>query len=167
MVTVYNVISKDGFIARKDGEEDFIPEEIWEYDMQFFRQFDTWIMGRKTYEAIRRYDEESQKLFDKLNIQKIVVTENKDFQAKEGITIAHSIGDAVRTGKNILICSGSILNTNALKQNLVDNVIQYQLPIEIGDGIRPFNVETKNILKKIKEDIAELGTITAYKVIKK
>ena len=51
MVTIYNVISKDGFIARSDGGEDFIPEEIWEYDMQFFRQFDTWVMGRKTYES--------------------------------------------------------------------------------------------------------------------
>ena len=166
MVTIYNVISKDGFIARSDGGEDFIPEEIWEYDMQFFRQFDTWVMGRKTYEAIQKYDEESKKLFDGLNIQKIIVTENKDFQAKDGIVIAHSIADAIHTGKNILICSGPTLNTNALKQNFVNNVIQYKLSDEISEGIRPFSIDTKNILKKIKEESAKFGVITAYKITK-
>ena len=134
--------------------------------MNFFKQYDTWVMGRRTYEAIQNYDEESKKLLDNLKIRKIILTNNKNFHPEKGFETEHSIKEAISLGKDILICSGPTLNTDALAQGLVDMVMQYILPIEINDGIKPFNIETKNILKLVKEETTELGTITTYDVVK-
>ena len=51
MVTLYNVVSSDGYIAREDGSEDFIPDELWPLTLEVFKKFDVLVMGRKPYEA--------------------------------------------------------------------------------------------------------------------
>ena len=44
MVTIYNVISSDGFIVRKDGSESFIPDELWPLTLEIFKKFDVLVM---------------------------------------------------------------------------------------------------------------------------
>ena len=58
MITSYNVISKDGYIATKDGKEDFIPSYLWDTFLDICSQNDVVVMGRKTYEAIQTYSSE-------------------------------------------------------------------------------------------------------------
>ena len=53
MITLYNVISADGFIARLDGDEDFIPDDLWPHTLEFFKKYDALVMGRKTYDAMQ------------------------------------------------------------------------------------------------------------------
>jgi len=141
MITFYNVISSDGYIARKNGSEDFIPDQLWSKTLDVFKRFDVLVMGRKTYDAIQNYDKELLEPFEKLNIKKVIVTRDKKIQPKSGYVMVHAPEDILHMGKNILVSSGPGLNNYFLEKKLVNNIIFHQLPVSIGDGIRPFNTE--------------------------
>lgn len=140
MVTLYNVISKDGYIATKDGSEHFIPDELWSTTLELIGKYDALVMGRKTYEAIQQYPPELLEPFEKLPIKKVVVTTHKDFHPRSGYIVAHSPQDALAFGKNALVSSGPTLNNVLLKNNLVNKAIFHKIPVRIGEGIRPFDV---------------------------
>lgn len=143
MVTSYNVISSDGFIARPDGSEDFIPDEVWDDFLDICRNYDTVVIGRKTYETIQGYPKEMVKDFEDLNIKKIIVTSNDKFIPKYGYLVANSPKDALLEGQDILLTSGPSLNSSALSEGLIDKVILNILPEKIGFGIKVFDTNPK------------------------
>lgn len=145
MVTLFNIISSDGYIARENGSEDFIPDELWPEFLKVCEKYDALIMGRKTYDAIQKYDKELLKPFQKLKIKKIIITRQRDFVPKAGYVVAHSPKDALSLEINNLVSSGPTLNSYLIKNGVVDKIILYKLPVTIGAGIKPFNTETKNI----------------------
>lgn len=98
-------------------------------------------MGRKTYEVVQNYPKELLEPFEKLNIKKVVVTTNKDFQLKPGYVVANTPEEALLIGTNVLVSSGPALNDYLLEKKLIDKIIQHQVPVKIGEGIRPFNTE--------------------------
>ena len=55
--TLFMAMSVNGFIARPDGEEDFISNAHWADYVRFCHQYGNVIMGRKTYEAIQSWNE--------------------------------------------------------------------------------------------------------------
>jgi dihydrofolate reductase len=140
MVTLYNVISSDGFIARKDGSEHFIPDGLWNNFLDLCKKYDALIMGRKTYDAIQKYGKALLDPFEKLPIQKIVVTRDRKFRPKADYVVAHSPKDAVSSKPRILVSSGPTLNTDLLREGLVDEIIFHEVPTAIGDGIKPFEI---------------------------
>ncbi len=164
MVTLYNVVSADGYIARKNGDEDFIPDELWEVFLSLCKKYDTEVMGGKTYKAIQVYPREQIAQFENLNIKKIIVTNDLSFVAKPGYIVAHSPKEAFALGKNILLSSGPGLNTAVLKEGLIDKVILIILPEKIGEGIRQFDIDPK--LKLISEKFVNGRKWCEYKVIK-
>ena len=151
MITLYNVISADGFIARKDGSEDFIPEGLWGEFLDLCKGYDTIVMGRKTYEAIQEYPRDHIEEFEKLDIKKVIVTKDNNFLVKPHYIISHSPEEALIIGKNTLLTSGPTLNTYFLEKGLIDKVILNVLPEKIGEGIRLFNIEPKLALVFEKE----------------
>ncbi len=159
MITLYNVISRDGFIADKDGNEDFIPDELWNDFLELCTHYDVVVMGRKTYEAIQGYDDGLIEAFEKLAIKKIVVSTREDFRPKAGYIKISQPREIINYGSNILLTSGPSLNTFFLTANLLDKVIFNELPVEIGEGIKPFSVESA--LKLEKEEVLE-GRIKKY-----
>ncbi|KKU52862.1 MAG: hypothetical protein A3H69_02075 [Candidatus Sungbacteria bacterium RIFCSPLOWO2_02_FULL_47_9] len=138
MVTLYNVTSSDGFIARKDGSEDFIPDNLWVNFLNLCKEYGTIIMGRKTYDTIQKYDQEILAPFEKLPIRKIVVTANPKFFPKQGYIVARSPEDAVLLAPNALVSSGPTLNDYFLKNGFVKKIIIHQVSIAIEEGIKPF-----------------------------
>ncbi len=160
MITCYNVISSDGYITRKDGSEDFIPDQLWSKTLDVFKRFDVLVVGRKTYDAIQNYDKEPLDLLEKLDIKKVVVTRNKNFQPKLGYIVVYTPEDVLHIGENILVLSGPTLNNYFLEKKLVDNIIFHQLPVSIGDGIRPFNTEIKKRFILVSE--TQLGQVKEF-----
>lgn len=140
MVTLYNVISEDGYIATKDGSEHFIPDALWPTTLKLIGKYDVLVMGRKTYEAIQQYPPELLEPFEKLPIKKVVVTTNMDFHPCFGYMVSHSPQDTLAFGKNVLVSSGLTLNDAFLKCRLADKVIFHKIPIKIDEGMRPFEV---------------------------
>lgn len=51
--TLYMAVSANGFVARKDGNEDFLPHDGWLEMLSFTKEYGHLIWGRKTYEAVR------------------------------------------------------------------------------------------------------------------
>lgn len=165
MLTLYNAVSEDGFIASKDGAEEFIPDEVWGDFLSLCKMYDSLMMGRKTYETIQAYPEEMIKEFESLNIKKIVVTSNNKYNVKPGYLIVGSPKDALPLGINILLSSGPTLNESVLSQGLVDTVIKNIIPEKIGDGIKQFEKQP-NLFLESEEDMGGGRKLCTYKVIK-
>ena len=139
MVTLYNVVSRDGYIADKDGGEDFIPDSYWPYSLNVLKGYDCILMGRKTYDAIQNYGEELTKSFEDLPVKKIIVTRNKNFHPKNGYEIVHTPEDIINSNLNIVVTSGPNLNNYLLQKKLVDKIIYHEVPGSIGSGIKPYD----------------------------
>lgn len=138
MLTSYNVISADGFIAAADGSEDFIPDALWEDFLELLPEYDTLIIGRSTYTAIQSFGEALIHPFETTPIQKVVVTRDAAFPLKEGYVMAGSPCEALALGTNILLSSGPSLNTAFLKEGLIDQVLTIEIPVRLVSGIPRF-----------------------------
>jgi dihydrofolate reductase len=166
------VISLNGFIARENGDEDWLPHEGWEDFVAEAKQYGNIVMGRETYEQVtEKYKDEN---FDNVDVKhKLIVTTNKDFQAPNGYKIVHSPEEAVTYLKNasaqtLFLIGGGKLNSAFAKAGLVDQ-IQFTLsPYIIGKG-RPVlaydDFETGLTLLKVKQ--RSIGRVRlVYKVNK-
>ena len=148
MVTLYNVISKDGFIARKDGSEDFIPNDLWSKTLEVYKKYNTLVMGRKTYDVLQSYTPELLEPFEQLSIRKIVVSEDESFQPKPGYEVVHSLEDAIHES-NTLVSSGPTVNTYLLKKGLIKEVLLHVIPVNIDEGIPQFEIGNAELASKL------------------
>ena len=106
MITLYNAVSADGYITERDGSEEFIPDGVWEDFIEVCKKYDTIIMGRKTYDALQKYDKALLDKFENLPAKKIVVTKNAGLILKQGYIQAFTPENAIASGTNILVSSG-------------------------------------------------------------
>lgn len=139
MVTLYNVISEDGFIARKDGSEDFIPDDYWPHTLDILRTYDRIVLGRKTYETLQNYEKELRVPFDNLPVQKFVISKDAGISVKDGYTLVSSPEEALNPTMNIVVISGPTLNNYLIQHNLVNRIMHHEVPVSIGEGIKPYN----------------------------
>jgi len=160
MLTLYNVISSDGFIARNDGSEDFIPDNLWPNFLDLCRKYGTLIMGRKTYDAVQQYGKEFSQSLEELPIRKIVISGNLSFRPKKGYIVAHSPKDALAIAPDALVSSGPTLNNFLLKNGLAKNIILHEVPAAIREGIRPFDKD--GIMLTPLEGAPELAGVKVY-----
>lgn len=165
MITLYNVISADGFIARNNGDEDFIPDELWSSTLKLYKEYGIVVMGRKTYETIQSYDKYAIKQLEDLLLKKVIVSSNLKFVPKPGYTVIHSIDEITILGPKILVTSGPTLNSSLLKAGLVDTIILNTLPDKIGSGIRVYEIEP-NLTLISEEDKGTGRKWCIYKVNK-
>lgn len=164
MITLYNAASSDGFIARKDGSEDFIPDVVWDDFIELSKQFDVLVMGKNTYQILQNYESEELEKLECLPIKKVVVSTEIGIELKNGYTFMNNISETHTLGKNILLSSGPSLNTAFLKEGLIDKVILNIVPTKIHDGIREFNNVTPKLVLNSKEE--RLGrTLYTYDVL--
>ncbi len=168
MLTLYNVISSDGFIATKDGGENFIPDEVWGDFLGLCTKYDAVVMGKNTYAAIQAYEKELVEPFEKLSVEKIVVTRDRGFKPQKGYVVINSLREAATLHPNALLSSGPKLNTAFLKEKLIDRIIFNKLPITIGEGIQQFEKGVRpQLTPQPKFDIEKDNgrKLTFYKVV--
>lgn len=139
MFTLYNVVSSDGFISRKDGSEDFIPDSLWPSFLGLCREYGAVVLGRKAYQAMQKYDEKLISAFEALPVQKIVISGRIEFSPKDGYLLVRSPDDALHIAPDALVSSGPTLNNYLLENGFVKKIILRKVPVAVGEGIRPFN----------------------------
>lgn len=155
--TLLMATSANGFIARRDGDEDFLPNENWKQMLSCVEEHGNLIWGRKTYEAVASWGKEY--LDDLKSFPLIVVSESKKSFSESNVSVCSSPEEAIRIvgSKNYrkpLLSGGASLNTSFVENNLVDEVILNYNPIILADGIKLFSesdFEMKLSLKKIDE----------------
>lgn len=146
MVTTYNAVSADGFIARTDGSEDFIPDDAWDDFLNLLPSHDAVVMGRKTYETIQAYPGAIVDSFEAIPMKRIVVSRDEDFVPKTGYSTMASLFGIPTVGKDVLLTSGPSLNTAALEAGIIDRAVFNVVPVTIGEGMAVFNIEPRLVL---------------------
>lgn len=171
-VVLFMAMSVNGYIARENGDEDFLSHANWEAFCNVARECGCFIIGRKTFEAVQQWKEGYN--FDSLKgIVKVIVSRNENFQATLDYIIADSPEAAIsklkdKGLKQVLVTGGAKINSAFMKSKLIDEIILNIEPFVLGRGLALFakdEFESKLELldvKKIKEGIIQLS----YKVIK-
>lgn len=128
--------SLDGFIARPNGEVDWI---ITDPEIDFgtiFAQFDTLLIGRRTFEMMARAGRASTP-----GMKTYVFSRSLQATDYPQVTIvAENLNDVVASikaepGKDIWVFGGGDLFRSLLNAGLVDTVEIAVIPVLIGEGI--------------------------------
>ena len=127
--------SLDGYIAGPDDEFDWItPEPSFDFE-ELYAQFDTLLMGRRTYEVVRATGESfrgkqvivaSRTLRQKDHPDVEVVSEGLEARVRELRS---------QPGRDIWLYGGGELFSRLLAWNLVDTVEPAIIPILLGGGV--------------------------------
>ena len=135
---IYCVASSlDGFIAGPNGEYDWIVRDPTIDFGEIFGQFDTLIMGRRSYENILR-EGHSVKEF---GMKAFVASTTLDPAKHAEVTIvASDLAKTVvelkrKSGKDIWLFGGGNLFRSLLDAGLVDRVEVTLIPVLLGGGI--------------------------------
>ena len=145
-IIVYIATSADGYIARPDGDVEWLnrrPRTV-DYGMgQFYPTIDTILWGRKTYDWLLNYYKTRGKtkgLFD-TKVANYVFSRKPPKRAAPGVTF---VSEPVKTfarrlratsGKQIWMMGGGELIASFLDAGEIDEFDIHVIPVLIGEGI--------------------------------
>jgi dihydrofolate reductase len=140
-VVVHIATSADGYIARPDGDLEWLtsrpgPEGFYGMDA-FMRSIDTTLLGRKTYEASLRLGAK----FDSTSRHIVFSRNAPPADAPPGVQfVSGAIGPFVsrlreQPGKDIWLMGGGQLIASFLDEHAIDEFVISVVPVFIGDGI--------------------------------
>ncbi len=159
--------SLDGYIAKNDGNIDWLPVNCSSGYDEFYKSVDTVIMGKKTYDQVLTFGAYPYK--DK---KSYVLTRHGTQSNDEHIQFVNNVEKLVKnlltgTGSNIWLIGGAEIITTFMNSGFIDEIIISIIPAVLGDGIPLFtNIQKETqlqLLNTIKYDaLIELH----YKVLK-
>jgi len=140
--SVFIGTSVDGFIARANGELDFLPPGGGEPHgyTEFMETVDALIIGRNTYETVLAFD-----TWPYGGKPVFVLSSRTLSPAPAGAVVEHLCGEPVEIvsqldarGISHAYVDGGITIQNFLRAGLIDRLIITRVPVLIGDGIPLF-----------------------------
>jgi len=178
-ISVYIATTVDGFIARLNGELDWLPgsdgatdPELGDEDFgfnDFMNSIDTLVMGRNTYELVISSGQWPY------GDTKVIVLSSKlkelaDF-VPDTVYLKNSSPDEIynelkKSGSHHLYIDGGKTIQAFLRAGLINEITITKVPVLIGDGIPLFSGLTKDIgLTHIETSSYKNGFVqTKYKV---
>jgi dihydrofolate reductase len=142
--TVFVGTSVDGFIARRNGAFDFLPEgggEPHGYD-EFMASVDVLVIGRNTFEQLRGFQTWPY------GAKRVVVLSSRAIDTNvRGATLEHMSGSPAQvtqrlaaSGAQHAYIDGGITVQRFLRAGLIQRLIITRVPVLIGEGIPLFGV---------------------------
>lgn len=161
-------VSLDGFIARPDGGYDWIVMDPSIDFAALYKEFDTAVMGRKTYEAGLAHGATGAMP----GIDVIVFSRSLPATTKPGIRITNDDPREVvaalkaKRGRDIWLFGGGELFRSLLDAGLVDTVEVAVMPVLLGAGVPllPPGSATTLALANVKRLPASGIVVLAYSV---
>ncbi len=156
-VILYIAQSIDGYIAKIDGEQDWlksVEENGEDYGYKsFYEKIDVCLLGRRTYDLIKNIEP-----FPYGEKETYIITKNY-FENKENLHFyGGPIYDLVKKlkekDKKIWLIGGMELIKSFQNLDLIDEYIIGTIPVLLGDGLRLFDKSAKEsylILKDVKK----------------
>ena len=167
-IIIFVASSLDGYIARENGDIDWLPGNTASGYDDFIKSVDTVIMGKTTYDQVLTFGDYPYK--DK---KSYVFTRNDDYPKDENTEFVHDVDKLVKdinsnSGTNIWLIGGAEMISTFLNLELVDEIILSIIPVVLSKGIPLF----KNMQKEIKFELIKTTDYDAlvelhYKVLKK
>ncbi len=142
-VSVFVGISVDGFMARANGDFDFLPEgggEPHGYN-EFFASVDALVIGRNTFEKVLTFETWPY------GGKRVVVLSSRpvDLSAARGAVVEQMSGEPAEivaklaaTGANHLYVDGGITIQRFLRAGQVRRLVMTRVPVLVGEGISLF-----------------------------
>jgi dihydrofolate reductase len=162
-------MSLDGFIAGPNGEADWIEIDPEVDFAAIWAQFDTSVMGRRTYEAaIKRLGEAAF-----MGVKTVVFSRTSQPQDHPKVNVISELnGDWVQrlrreSGKDIWLMGGSELFGSFLQARHVDTVEVSVVPVLLGAGIPVLPPPYRQAkLKLLSHQIYHSGRVSlVYRVV--
>jgi len=150
MVSVFVGTSVDGFIARLNGDLDFLPEgggEPHGYN-EFIATVDTIVIGRKTFETVLTFADWPY------GDKRVVVLSSRpvDLSAVRGGVVeqmagppAEIVSKLAASGTQHVYVDGGITIQGFLRAGLVHRLTITRVPVLIGDGIPLFGGLSRDV----------------------
>jgi len=165
-IILYIASSLDGYIARENGDVDWLPINTDSGYDNFYKSIDTVIMGKKTYDQILTFGDYPYK-----GKKSYVFTRNDSLTKDENVEFASNVEEfsrnLVSSKGNIWLVGGSELFSAFLEHKLVDEIILSIIPTVLGKGIPLFqNINQEANLKLIKTTGYSGFVELTYKVLK-
>lgn len=147
--SVFIGTSVDGFIARPDGELDFLPPgggEPHGYE-EFMDSVDALVIGRKTFETVLKFDAWP---YGEKSV--FVLSSNPLAPAPDNAVVEHLSGDPAEIVSGLearsiqhVYVDGGITIQRFLRAGLIQRLIITRVPVLIGDGIPLFGSLTHDV----------------------
>ena len=167
-IILYIASSLDGFIARTDGSVDWLfSDQDYGYQ-EFYNSIDTVVMGRKTYEQARSFEEHpfAGKSFFVFS-RSMTRSPEKNVNFIDD-TIPDFIGKIKRKSRtNIWLVGGAELIEIFLNRNSINFLILSIHPIILGKGIPLFKNLKREVNLKLRQSVSfESGLVQLhYKIL--
>jgi dihydrofolate reductase len=166
---VYIGTSLDGFIARKDGDINWLTkfandEAIHAYE-EFISRIDAIVIGRGTFEKVLTFPTwpYTKKVFVLSSSIKEVQNGLKEKATVLSLNPTTLLSYLANLGFSSIYIDGGKVIQDFLKEDLIDELIISKVPILIGNGIQlfgPLNDDRK--FKHIQTQVQSNGLVRSY-----
>jgi len=167
--TVYVGTSLDGFIARQDGDIDWLVKyqnkEVHDSYKEFIGRIDAMVIGRGTFEKVIEFPEwpYQKKVFVlSASLKQIPETLNEKatLVAMEPAALLSYLSDK---GFSTIYVDGGKVIQSFLKEDLIDELIITKVPELIGTGIPLFGYLDNDLqFEHIKTNVYSDGLVKCY-----
>ncbi|OGL60963.1 hypothetical protein A2752_00510 [Candidatus Uhrbacteria bacterium RIFCSPHIGHO2_01_FULL_46_23] len=144
-VTLYMAISIDGYIAKKDGDSDWVSEADSKIFEKKIEEAGCIVVGRKTF------DQYYNDLYPVEGVTNIVLTNDATRKDKnENVIFVPSPKEALQVAEKkgydkVLLIGGGHVNGTFIQENLIDDVFLSVHPLVLGEGIKIFENFRKQV----------------------
>jgi dihydrofolate reductase len=147
-IILFIASSIDGYIARENGDIDWLPENATSGYGEFIKSVDTVIMGKKTYDQVLSfgdypYKDKKSFVFSRNNYSK---DENIEFVSDADKLVKQILSNS---GTNVWLIGGAEIISIFLNLGFIDEIILSVIPVVLGKGIQLF----QNVEKEVKFEL--------------
>jgi len=171
---LYIAISLDGKIAKPDGSVEWLesipnPGKTDYGYAEFYDSIDTTIQGYSTYKQILGFDIDfpyaGKKNYVVTRKQNLAPSKDVEFITKDHAGFIKNLKK--EAGKDIWLIGGGQINSLLLKEQLIDEILVFVMPIILSDGVNMFEtIPIETSLKLLEAKPYESGAVELRYLVK-